>query len=418
MEDTAEANPMPAELLKTATYIPAAPAPPPLKDEAPPSHLKRVGRPLRHVKYIPTKQLVFYSKSKEPKFTYDIKFKLPVKANNLIVQVKSVGLNPVDLKIINAYTSNFNYERGIGREYAGVVTHVGDNYKTTWHEGDEVCGLYFHPNSYGTLSSSITVDPAVDAIISKPKNIGFDAAGSWMYTFGTAWQILASTKLTQDSSILINGGSSSVGLMCIQLAKQYYKVDNIAVICSGSARDLCKSVGAKVAINYKVNPDLPKVLTVLTTTGVYKDFDDQGNPIEVREMPASHKFDLIVDCVGGYDLIPKLYDYMKTSLQGGQYISTVGDYKSDYATDVYNHWNNPAMNVRKVFGILWNVNYKPFVFSKKYGDWMKIGSDLLESGEIRNVIDSVYDWKEYTAAANKLRKGHCHGKIVLRVEDF
>lgn len=47
--------------LKISTYLPDTPAPRPISPP-PPSHLKRVGRPLRHVQYIPTKQLVYFSK--------------------------------------------------------------------------------------------------------------------------------------------------------------------------------------------------------------------------------------------------------------------------------------------------------------------------------------------------------------------
>lgn len=404
------------QLLKIANYLPEAPAPQPLPEGAP-SHLKRVARPLRHVKYIPTKQLIYYSKNKEPTFTYDIKYKTPLKSNNVVVQVKSVGLNPVDLKIRNAYTSNFNYERGIGREYSGIVVAVGDKYKTTWKEGDEVCGIYFHPNSLGTVASDIRIDPSVDPIVRKPKNLNWEKSGSWLWTFGSAWQILkqCEKKLTKDSTVLIQGGASSVGLMCIQLLKQYYKVDNIAVICSGSAIKLTKNAGAELAINYTVNPDLPKVLQLLTTTGVYRDYDPEGGEFESREIPAK-KIDVIIDTVGGYNLMAKVNDYLE---KGGIYITTVGDYKADYRTDVYNSWNNPAMNARTLFGSVWSLGYIPFQFKPKPTDeWLTVGVDMLESGEIENIVDSVYDWRQYTKAEKYLKKGHAHGKVVLNIEDF
>ncbi len=402
--------------LKISTYLPDTPAPRPISPP-PPSHLKRVGRPLRHVQYIPTKQLVYFSKNKEPTFTYDIKYKTPIKSNNVVVQIKSVGLNPVDLKIRNAYSSNFNYERGIGREYSGIIAAVGDKYKTTWKEGDEVCGIYFHPNSLGTVSSDVKIDPSVDPIVKKPKQLSWEKSGSWLYTFGSAWQILKQVekKISKDSIVLINGGASSVGLMCIQLLKHYYKLDNIVVICSGSAIKLTKSVGAKLAINYTVNSDLPKVLQLLTTTGVYRDYDSDGTQFESRDIPAK-KIDVIIDCVGGYTLMEKVNDYLT---KGGSYITTVGDYKSDYRKDVYNSWNNPAMNARTMFGSIWSLSYIPLHFNPKPNDeWLQVGVDMLESGEIDNIIDSVYDWRQYSKAEAKLKKGHAHGKVVLNVEDF
>ncbi|CCH46590.1 hypothetical protein BN7_6183 [Wickerhamomyces ciferrii] len=392
------------------------PAPKPL---SPPklTTLERVGRPLRHVQYIPTKQLVFFSKFKDPTFTYDIKYKLPIKSNNVVIKIKAVGLNPVDLKIKNSYTSNFNYERGIGREYSGVVVEAGKKYKDQFKEGDEVCGIYFHPNSLGTISSDIQIDPSVDPIISKPKELSWEKSGSWLYTFGTAFQLLknAEKQLSKDSVVLINGGSSSVGLMCIQILKHYYKVEDIAVICSGSAIKLVKETGAKLAINYKVNNNLPKVLQVLSTTGVYKDYDESGNIFESRAIPAK-KFDLIVDTVGGYDILEKTSDYLA---KGGYYITTVGDYKSDYTKDLYNAWNNPAMNARSLFGSVWSMTYVPFYFNPKPNDeWLQIGVDMLESGELDVKIDSIYDWQDYKKAENRLKLGHAHGKVILNNFNF
>lgn len=398
--------------LKNLVKVNDTPAPVEIKtDEV---HMKRVARPLRHVKNIPTKQLVFYSKYKEPQFTYDLPIKLPIPARAIVVQVRAAPLNPLDLKIINSYTSNMNSERGIGREYAGVITNIGSKVTGDWKEGDEVCGLYIHPNSFGTLCSSIVIYPSEDAIVHKPKGLSWEEASSWMITFGTAFQALAKCKISKDSNVLINGGSSSVGMMAIQLLKQSYHTENIVAVCSGSAIPLAKQVGAKLCVNYKVNPDVPHVLDVLTTTGVYKDYDDQGNPIEVRDIPGK-KFDLILDCVGGYKLVEHCKEYLAN---GGSYITTVGDYHFNYKSDLYNSWNNVSMGARSWFAGVWNMKYLKLEFNKKPGDWIEVGREMLEAGEITNVIDSTYDWKEYAAAKRKVESGHAHGKVVLKVELF
>lgn len=411
-------DPSPAQL-KASLVLPKEAAPVALKDD----HvvLKRVARPLRHVKNIPTKQLVFYSKHKEPQFTYDLPIKLPINGKHIVVQVKAVGLNPVDLQIINSYSSNFNKERGIGREFSGTITHVGQKILGgEFKEGDNVCGIYFHPNGLGTLSSSIDIDPRSDIIIKKPENLSFEVSGSWLITFAAAYQLLQKVnkydKITNDSNVLINGGSSSVGLMLIQLLKNYYKAESITSICAGSAKELVTEAGSKLCINYKVNPDLPKVLQVLVTTGVYKDFDDAGEPIEVREVPAK-KFDLVIDCVGGYDLVAKTANYLRS---GGQYVTLVGDQKFNHTKDIYSDWNSVSMNARSAFSLSWGLSYWKFYIDLKSSnnEWLKDGVDSLESGEIKNYIERVYDWKDYAEALKRLKSGHCHGKIVLKVESF
>jgi NADPH:quinone reductase-like Zn-dependent oxidoreductase len=322
--------------------------------------------------------------------------------------VRAAPLNPLDLKIINSYNTNINRERGIGREYAGVITHVGSKV-TDWKVDDEVCGLYLHPNGYGTLSTSILVDPSVDALVLKPQNLSWEEASSWMLTFGTAFQALENVKLSADSHVFVNGGSSSVGMMAIQLLKNSYHVENITASCSGSALSLVQQVGAKLCVNYRVNSDLTHVLDVLTTTGVYKDYNDAGDPIEVRAVPAK-KFDLILDCVGGYRLVEKCNSYLAS---GGSYVTTVGDYHFDYKKDVYNSWNTVSMNARS-----WIMKYHKVEFDKRPADWIHIGKDMLESGDLTNVIDSTFEWKDYGKAKKKVESGHAHGKVVLKVEIF
>lgn len=356
---------------------------------------------------------MFFSKNKPPQFTYDLPIKLPIPAKCIVVQVRAAPLNPVDLKIINAYTSNLNGERGIGREYAGVITHVGSKV-TGWKEGEEVCGLFFHANGYGTLSSSIVVDPNVDSVVRKPAHLSWQEASAWMISFGAAYQALSKAKISRDSNVLIHGGSSSVGLMAIQLLKQSYKVENIVAVCSGSAIPLVTQVGAKLCVNYKVNPDVPKVLQILTTTGVYKDHDSEGTPIEVRSIPA-RKFDVILDCVGGYKLIQQCKDYLA---DGGAYITTVGDVHFDYRHDVYGAWDSVSIGARALFAGVWKMQYTRFELDKRPGEWIDVGAEMLEAGELSVVLDSIHDWKDYATARAKVRSGHAHGRVVLNVEVF
>ena len=86
--------------------------------------LKRVARPLRHVKFIPIKSLVFQSKTGPMEFSYEKKIKTPIPKNKIVVQISNVGLNPVDMKIRNGYTSSIYGEIGLGREYSGCLLYT------------------------------------------------------------------------------------------------------------------------------------------------------------------------------------------------------------------------------------------------------------------------------------------------------
>ncbi|SCU89205.1 LAMI_0D12750g1_1 [Lachancea mirantina] len=396
------------------------------------SYLRRVGRPLRHVKYIPTKSLIFYSVNKPPQFSYEKKIKTPIAKDRLVVQVTNVGLNPVDLTIMNSYTKHMNREIGIGREYSGVVSEVGSNISQQWRQGDEVYGIFFHPNlGDGAAQSSILVNPSQDVIIPKPANLTFQQASGTLFTLGAAFNVLdkleSKGQLNESSNILINGGTTSVGMFAIQLLKYHYRVPKKLVVTASEFGatllkshfpDLCDEM---VFVNYVTNArHLAKPLEDMINNREVISYDAQtGQPISTPYDQG--KFNLILDFVGGYQLI----NHSATLLaKNGAYVTTVGDYVHDYKKDIFNAWNNPSANARKMFGrLLWTFDYSHFYFdpNAKYAsgnDWVNKCAELVENEVVKCVIDKVYDWKQFSDALAYLRAGHAHGKVILKVEKF
>ena len=104
--------------------------------------------------------------------------------------------------------------------------------------------------------------------------------------------------------ILILGGSTSIGLITIQLCKNYLKFGQIYV--TSSQEQLCKSLGATKVFNYKLTND---------ENIWYKSLKDE-------------KIDVIFDCVGGlnYDLSIK-YNVLKNGNNGGQFITVTNDFE-------------------------------------------------------------------------------------------
>ena len=129
----------------------------------------------------------------------------------------------------SGYTKPLYGEAGIGREYSGVVTHVGDNLKDIWSIGDDVYGIYYHPRlAVGTLQSSVLIDPRVDPILMRPEHtLSPEKAAGSLFCLGTAFNILAQLKekgqLDVESNVLINGGTSSVGMSVSYTHLDVYK---------------------------------------------------------------------------------------------------------------------------------------------------------------------------------------------------
>ncbi|GAV52148.1 hypothetical protein ZYGR_0AG01390 [Zygosaccharomyces rouxii] len=394
--------------------------------------LKRVARPIRHVRHVPLKSLIFYSKRGPVEFSYDGKIKLPIPKNKLVVEVSYAGLNPVDMKIKNGYQTGIYGAAGLGREFSGVITHVGENVQSEWNEGDEVYGILFHPHqAVGTLQTSILVDPRTDPIMLKPLSLSMKEASGALYTLGTAYNILDKLQrkgsLKQDSNICIIGGTTSVGMAAIQLLKKYYNLyPLITVVTRGNGCSVLRKKFPTIAkelvfINYltcrgKISGPLKQMIEAGKTTN----YDEESNEEYTVEYNQG-KYDIILDFVGGYDVLAHSNSLIHS---GGNYVTTVGDYVANYKEDVYNSADNPSANMRKAFGsMFWLYNYTHFQFdpsasTSKKNNWMGKCNELLESKTIKVVVDKTYDWKKYEEALSYMLTQRAQGKIILKVEKF
>ncbi|GCE97145.1 ATPase-stabilizing protein [Zygosaccharomyces mellis] len=394
--------------------------------------LKRVARPIRHVKHIPLKSLIFYSKRGPVEFSYDGKIKLPIPKNKVVVEVSYAGLNPVDLKIKNGYQTGIYGSAGLGREFSGVITHVGEGIQSEWNEGDEVYGILFHPRqAVGALQTSILVDPRTDPIMLKPLSLSMKEAAGALYTLGTAYNILDKLErkgsLKKNSNICIIGGTTSVGMAAIQLLKKHYNLyPLLTVVTRGNGHSVLKKKFPSIAdelvfINYltcrgKISGPLKRMIEEGQTT----DYEDETNEEYTVEYNQG-KYDIILDFVGGYDALAHSNSLIRS---GGYYVTTVGDYVANYKEDVYNSADNPSANMRKAFGsMFWLYNYMHFQFdpsvsSSKKNNWMNKCNDLLENKTIKVVVDKTYDWKMHKEALSYMATQRAQGKIILKVEKF
>lgn len=424
-------------VLATLANLPDTPSPAEIKVDAP---LKRVARPLRHVKHIPIKSLVFTSKDSKNDFSYEDKIRTPIPSNKLVVQVSHVGLNPVDLKIKNGYTNNLYGEVGLGREYAGTIIMVGDKLANQWRVGDEVYGIYYHPHlGKGCLQSSILVDPTLDPLLLRPVSLPPEEAAGSLFALGTAYNLLEKLykekKLDTNSNILINGGTSSVGMFALQLLKnKYHVLKNVVIITTSTGSQVLKELFPDFAddllfINYlncrgKASKPLKKMLkdkkAIVYDADTDEDSDYDNGEVKYIDYDQG-KFDIVLDFVGGYDILSNSSSLIHS---GGYYCTTVGDYVENYKTDIFEQWENPSAGMRKMFGtMLYQYTYLHYYFdpNAKYAstnDWLNQCGQLLEHGTVQCIIDNVYDWKRHKEAFSYMYTQRAQGKLILEVEKF
>lgn len=199
-------------------------------------------------------------------------------SDELIIKNHVTAVNPVDWKIQSSAVFKLRYPVILGEDVAGEVLEVGSNLKSKFEVGQRVIsstlGLSKGP-AYGGFQLYPVLTPATTSVIPDeisfteavvlPLSISTAAAGLFMkVTLGLNYPEAKDSgplKSTEDlPTLLLWGGSSSVGSSVIQLAAEAgYSVITTA---SPSNYQYCKDLGAAYVLDYH-NPDIISILTSL-----------------------------------------------------------------------------------------------------------------------------------------------------------
>ncbi|KAF4426982.1 Zinc-type alcohol dehydrogenase-like protein [Colletotrichum fructicola Nara gc5] len=142
----------------------------------------------------------------------------------------------------------------LGCDFVGTVEETGDQVNKL-KKGDTIAGLIWGGEIKGIGGYSEYTVADNDISFRVPKNISLEEAVTLPLASMTSWLALFSKDCLaiprdggKDTSVLIWGGSSSVGLYAIQIAVLHgFKV---ITTCSPRHFDLVKSLGAKHAFDY------------------------------------------------------------------------------------------------------------------------------------------------------------------------
>ena len=132
----------------------------------------------------------------------------------------------------------------MGLEASGVISDIGDGVEG-WSVGDRVCTLL----SGGGYAERVA-SPA-DLLIRIPDDWSFQKAVAVPEVFYTAFlNLFMEGELRPGETVLIHGGASGVGTAGIQMARE---AGCRVIVTAGrdDKVDVCRSLGADVAINYK-----------------------------------------------------------------------------------------------------------------------------------------------------------------------
>lgn len=132
-----------------------------------------------------------------------------------------------------------------GLDAAGRIAAVGEGV-TSLVVGEAVCAL----TNGGAYADQVVV-PALQCM-PVPAGLNFVEAASLPEAFFTAWNnIVWLGRLGQGETLLIQGGSSGVGMAGIQLAKHLREARVFATAGSAEKLDICRAVGADAVFDYR-----------------------------------------------------------------------------------------------------------------------------------------------------------------------
>ena len=306
--------------------------------------------------------------------------------DELLVQVRAVGLNPIDNMIPRGTFKailRFPLPATLGSDVAGVVVEVGSGV-TRFKPGDAVFASVFDMGR-GTLAEFAVVPESAAAL--KPAWLDFAQAASIPMVGLTSWQALKErARVGPGMKVFIPAGSGGIGTFAIQLAKHLGA--KVGTTTSTGNLELVRSLGADEVIDYKTQ-DFENVL---------------------------RDYDVVLGAVRG-DSIEKSLRILK---RGSKVVSLVGP--PDAAFGRARGMNGLLVFVFRLLsgGIIRRARKRgaeySFLFVRPDGGQLAEIGELLQSGRIRPVIDQVFPFEQAKEALAYLETGRAKGKVVVRIE--
>ncbi len=167
----------------------------------------------------------------------------------------------------------------LGLECSGTVSAVGEGV-TAWSVGDEVCALL----AGGGYATKVAV-PA-GQVMPVPAGVDLVTAGALPEVACTVWSnVFMVAGLAPEETLLVHGGAGGIGTMAIQLA---HALGARVVATAGSAEklELCRSLGADVAVSYRDQDFVEEVRRATDGRGADVILDNMGAAYLDRNLDA------------------------------------------------------------------------------------------------------------------------------------
>jgi NADPH2:quinone reductase len=302
------------------------------------------------------------------------------KENEVLVKVFACGLNRADLVVADGGAHGASGGPGtiVGMEFSGEIIELGSNVRN-YSIGERVmCS--------GTSAWAEYAIADHGRVIKIPNNnMDYIKASTYPIALATMHNaIITAGNFAKGQSVLIQGASSGVGLMGLQISKYLGAKIVIGTSTKPDKFEKLKSFGADLVLNSK-DPDwVDQVLSATDNKGV----------------------DLIIDQLSGYTVNQNM---MATKVKGkivnvGRLAGGITEFNCDLHALRRINYEGVTFRTRSIQEIR-------NVYSNMWNDFEKI----VVSGELSLPIEKVFDFNDVGKALDYMRENQHFGKLVLKL---
>jgi len=294
-----------------------------------------------------------------------------VKAGEVLIQTKSIGINPIDIQvrsskdILGMITGGILPEHVIlGWDVAGIVEEIGEGV-TAFKLGDEVYGLVNMPGLGSTYATQVVAQ--ADQLTFKPENLSFTSAGATPMSAMTAYQaVITLADIQKGNKVLIHAASGGVGHFAVQFAKE--RGAYVIGTASGKNEEFVRSLGVDEFLDYTESPFESKVSDV----------------------------DVVIDTINSVEHVLRSISVIK---KGGRLV-----YLQPHFTE--------ALSAKLEESVVSGLG----VFVNSSGKVLNEISTLIKAGKVTPKITQVFEFDQLPDAQAAVESGRATGKISVEVK--
>jgi NADPH2:quinone reductase len=299
------------------------------------------------------------------------------KANEVLVRVRAAGLNRADLNAARGAGAHGNMGAVVGLDWAGEVVEVGSDMKGGFKPGDRVMCA-----GAGGYAEYAVADWGRVVPMPSP-GMSFEQAATLPVAVATMHDALVTNgHLKAGDSVLVQGASSGVGLMALQIAKLLGARTVIGTSTQAGRRARLNEFGADLAVD-TTNPNWPdEILKATDGKGVNIVIDQVSGGVANGNMKATAILGRIVN-VGRLGGGKAEFDF---DLHAARRITYIG----------VTHRTRTVDELREETRVMWRDL-----------------ADVIKAGKLHLPIDKTYPLDQAVEAHAHMKANQHFGKIIL-----